>query len=252
MKLVTFNLSCDWNSCDRINSFVHRAGLIYDRLREEMPEVIAFQEVIPKSLDYLKRICPEYEFYGQFRSEHFDGEGLYTAVRKDIYEVTAFEAFWLSPAPYAPGSRFPEQSECPRICILTDLRNRKTGFRMRLMNVHLDHVSDHARFLGIQCALKKASEYQKRNPLPLAVLGDFNALPGSEPILACEEYGLTDAASRQKSTFHEFGKREEKLDYIFLSKELTSRESFVWTDNRCGIYLSDHYPTGILLEEEKK
>ena len=252
MKLVTFNLSCDWNSCDGINSFVHRAGMIYDKINEEMPEVIAFQEVIPKSLDFLKRICPEYDFYGQFRSENFDGEGLYTAVRRDIYDVTAFEAFWLSDKPYEPGSRFSEQSECPRVCILTDIRNRTNGFRMRLMNVHLDHISDHARFLGIRCALQKAEEYQKKNPIPLVVLGDFNALPGSEPICACEEFGLTDAAKKQKCTFHEFGKREEKLDYIFLSEELKSSESFVWTDTRCGVYLSDHYPTGILLEEKIK
>lgn len=247
MKLITFNLSCDWNSCDGINSFVHRAGMIYDRIREEMPDVVAFQEVIPKSLDFLRRICPEYEFFGQFRTENFDGEGLYTAVRCDLYDVTAFESFWLSPNPYEPGSRFAEQSECPRICILTDIRNRETGDRMRLLNVHLDHISDQARELGIQCALEKAKEYQNRNPLPLAIVGDFNALPGSIPIRACEKFGLKDAAYNQKCTFHEFGKREEKLDYIFISKELNAIESFVWTDNRCGIYLSDHYPTGIIL-----
>lgn len=137
MKLVTFNLSCDWNSCDGINSFVHRAGMIYDRILEEMPDVLAFQEVIPRSLDFLRRLFPEYEFFGQLRTEHFDGEGLYTAVRRDTYDATAFEAFWMSPNPYEPGSRFPEQSECPRVCILTDLRNRKTGERLRLLNVHL-------------------------------------------------------------------------------------------------------------------
>lgn len=247
MKLITYNLSCDWNSCDGINSFVHRAGMIYDRIREEMPDIVAFQEVIPKSLDFLRRICPEYEFFGQFRTENFDGEGIYTAVRCDLYDVTAFEPFWMSPNPYEPGSRFPEQSECPRICVLTDIRNRKTGERMRLMNVHLDHISDQARELGIRCVLEKAKEYQNRNPLPLVIVGDFNALPGSAPIRICEEFGLKDAAYNQKCTFHEFGKREEKLDYIFISKELNAKESFVWADNRCGIYLSDHYPTGIIL-----
>lgn len=250
MKLVTYNLSCDWNSCDGINSFIHRAGMIYEKINTEMPDILAFQEVIPKSLEFLKRVCPDYDFYGQFRTENFDGEGLYTAVRKELYEVTAFEAFWLSPHPYEPGSRFEEQSECPRVCIVTDVRNRKNGFRMRIFNVHLDHISDVARVLGMQCVLEKAVEYQKKLSLPMAILGDFNAYVQSGPIQVCEEYGFWDAAADQKCTYHEFGKREEKLDYIFLSKELQEsvKESFIWDEARNGIYLSDHYPTGILLE----
>lgn len=252
MQLVTYNLRCEWDSYDGINAFVHRAGMIYDKINKEKPDAIAFQEVIPESLEFLKRIFPEYAFYGQLRTKNFDDEGLYTAIKRDVYDVTAYETFWLSPNPYEPGSRFQEQSEFPRICILTDIRNRKNGFRMRIMNVHLDNISDYARLLGIQCALQKAEEYQKKNPLPLAVLGDFNAFPGSDPICACEKFGLTDATDDQKITFHRWGKEEKKIDYIFISKDLKSNGSFVWDDTRCGIYLSDHYPVGVLLEEKIK
>lgn len=46
-------------------------------------------------------------------------------------------------------------------------------------------------------------------------------------------------------------KRREKLDYIFLTFELYDRfdSSFIWDDVKNGIYLSDHYPTGIVLED---
>lgn len=250
MNFITYNLSCDWDSCDGINSFVHRAGMIYDRIRNEMPDVFAFQEVIPKSLDFLEKICPEYEFFGQFRTKNFDGEGLFTAVRRGLYEVTAYEVFWLSPAPYEPGSRFAEQSECPRICILTDLRNKKNGNRIRLMNVHLDHISEQAKELGIRCVLEKANEYQEKNPLPLVIAGDFNSLPNSSPINVCEAYGLKDAAGDIEYTYHEFGKRKDKIDYIFISKELKCTDSFVWSEHKNGIYLSDHYPTGVILDEK--
>ena len=254
MKVVTYNLSCDWDSCDGINSFIHRAGMIYERLNAEMPDIIAFQEVVPKSIQFLRRICPDYEFYGLFRSKNFDGEGLYTAVRKNTFEVVAHETFWLSPTPYEPGSRYEEQSECPRVCVLTDIRNRKSGFRIRLFNVHLDHISDRARVLGIQCVLNKVNEYNKKKMLHTGILGDFNALPLSEPIRTCEEFGLFDAAENQQCTFHEFGKRKEKLDYIFLDKDMRDavKGSFVWEDVRNGIYLSDHYPVGIILEEDAK
>lgn len=254
MKIVTFNLSCDWDTCDGINSFVHRAGMIYEKLNSEMPDIVAFQEVVPKSLGFLKSICPDYDFYGQFRSEGFDGEGLFTAVRKDKFEVTAHEAFWMSPTPYVPGSRFAGQSECPRICVVTDIRDIKSGFRLRLFNVHSDHISDEARTDGIKCVLNKVTEYNKKNPLNTAVAGDFNALPESESIKLCRKYGFVDLTDEQKCTFHEFGQRKEKLDYIFADKNVAelAGKSFVWEDEKHGVYLSDHYPTGIVLKEAAK
>ena len=62
MKIVTFTLRCAWRG-DGINSFIHRAVAIYEKILAEKPTVIAFQEVIPASLEVLKRLLPEYEFF---------------------------------------------------------------------------------------------------------------------------------------------------------------------------------------------
>ena len=35
-KIVTFNIRNPWNT-DGINSFMHRAGLVYDKVMTEMP-----------------------------------------------------------------------------------------------------------------------------------------------------------------------------------------------------------------------
>lgn len=252
MKIVTYNLSCDWDGhCDGINGFIHRAGLIYEKIEKEQPDIIAFQEVIPKSLKYLKLICPQYEFYGQFRTKDFDGEGVYTAIKKELYDATAFESFWLSENPYIPGSRFNEQSECPRICVALDVRNKMNGQRVRILNLHLDHISDKARVLGMKVIIDKYVEYKRKNYLPTVMLGDFNCHKDSMVIKLCNDEGFNDAAFDEECTYHEFGKRREKLDYIFLTFELYDRfdSSFIWDDVKNGIYLSDHYPTGILLED---
>ena len=45
MKVLSFNIRCPWRDRDGINDFIHRAGLIYDKIETEQPEVIAFQEV---------------------------------------------------------------------------------------------------------------------------------------------------------------------------------------------------------------
>ena len=54
IKIVTFNLRCVWNGVDAQNSFVHRAGLIWEKVNEEKPDVIAFQECVPQSVEILK------------------------------------------------------------------------------------------------------------------------------------------------------------------------------------------------------
>ncbi|MFR8976222.1 MAG: endonuclease/exonuclease/phosphatase family protein, partial [Eubacteriales bacterium] len=77
LKIVTFNLRCAWSE-DGANSFVHRAGLIWEKMRAEAPDVVALQEVMPKSLAILKLLMPDYEFFGQGRNADFGGEGLYT------------------------------------------------------------------------------------------------------------------------------------------------------------------------------
>ena len=50
MKIVSFNLRCVWKG-DGINAFIFRAGMIYDKIIREMPDVLAFQEM---SVDHLK------------------------------------------------------------------------------------------------------------------------------------------------------------------------------------------------------
>ena len=54
IKTVTFNMRYAWDT-DGINSFIHRAGLIYYKIRSEMPDIIGFQEVMPGHREWLQR-----------------------------------------------------------------------------------------------------------------------------------------------------------------------------------------------------
>lgn len=250
MKIVTFNLRCVWDK-DGINSFIHRVGMIYDKIKEEMPDIIAFQECTPRSMELMEKMFPEYSFSGMFRSENYWGEGLFTAVRKEDFRIASAESFWISPTPYVPGSRFPEQSDCPRICNAVVVRNRKTDKMIRLFNIHLDHISEAARVKGMDFMLGKMAEYNKQLPLPSVILGDFNCTPESEPIkmcVACENPVLFDVTAGIECTNHDFGRFDgcsaKKIDYIFVTQELNKsfRSVTVWDTCHDGIYLSDHYP----------
>ena len=249
MKIATINQRCVWDK-DEEQSFIHRGIFLCDKIEKEKPDVIGFQEITPLTLPVLKRLLPEYEFVGQFRSADYDKEGLFTAVRKETCDILGFETIWLSPTPYVAGSRFEEQSHCPRICLEAKIRHRESNTVFRLYNVHLDHVSDKARILGMGVVFDFVDSF--KDGAPVVILGDFNAEPDSETIEMCgERKDLCDITSHIPVTFHGFGKRDPvKIDYIYMSNELADRvkETKAWEDSINGIYLSDHYPVCAELE----
>ena len=258
VKIVTYNLRCVWLcSKEGVNSFAFRAGLVYDKIRREKPDVIAFQEVVPTHLDILQKLLPEYEFYGHYRNADYTGEGLYTAIRKDSFQLISYESFWISPTPFVSGSRFADQSDCPRICIVTTVRHRESGKMLRLYNIHLDHISDVARIEGIQCVLAQMKRINETTFVaPTLILGDYNAKPESETIRFCKEHTepvIKDMTAHIENTCHDYGKTVQKIDYIFVTEDIVNAVtgSDIWDTCFSGIYLSDHYPVYADIDLEK-
>lgn len=252
-KIVTFNLRNSYvNDYDSINGFSHRAGMVCDKILDEKPDVIAFQEIKQPALTLLKRMLPEYLFLGHFRNADYSGEGLYTAIRTESIELLGLEVIWLSPTPYIAGSRFSDQSECPRTCVMTHIRNKNTGEMMRIYNVHLDHISNSARELGMSAVFDYVEEQNKKLSLPYIILGDLNATPDSGVIKMCNDAdGIFDATRDIPYTFHAFGQKQSKIDYIFLSDNFKKRvaDCSAWTEEFDGIYLSDHFPVSVTISK---
>lgn len=253
IQIVTFNLRCVWQGCDGINDFIHRAGMVYDKIMHELPDVILFQEMIAPHLTLLRRMLPEYAFYGHFRDSDYNGEGVFTAVRRDRMEMLGMDSYWLSPTPYVPGSRYENQSVCPRTCLTVVVRDTQTGARIRTLNTHLDHISDEARILGIRQILARLKEDSAKDGLPFVLAGDFNATPDSDTIRFCNTYTalpMTDVTAEIPVTFHDWGRAAEKIDYIYVPQAMHDAVQSVaaWTDETNGIYLSDHYPVAMVLD----
>lgn len=256
LKVVTFNIRCVWKGYgDGINGFVHRAGMVYEKILQEKPDVILFQEVQGAHLELLKRMLPEYTFIGHFREVGYVGEGLYTAVLNERVQVLGFESYWLSPTPYVVGSRYANQSDCPRMCLTLKLRDVLTGLVFRAVNVHLDHVSDEARVKGIRQVLQTTSERDRLDAMPTFIAGDFNAQPTSDTIKYCKNndvfkvYDITDTID---VTFHGWGQTAIKIDYIFVTESIKANVQSVrtWDDCDEGIYLSDHYPVCVEIDTD--
>ena len=176
MKIVTFNIRLDWGR-DGANNFSFRKDFILRKLLREKPDIICFQEVLPHVAAWLKESLPEYDIVGCPRSALLDDEQTCVAYRRSGFGLLRMEAFWLSPTPNVPGSRYDVQSPCPRICTEVILQELSRGTVFRLLNTHLDHEGQPARMLAVEQILEKLRTETFFPGIPVLLTGDMNAEP---------------------------------------------------------------------------
>jgi len=244
VKIVTFNIRCCY-AADGINSFVHRSGLIFDKLTAEAADALCFQEVTPEILRHLKSYLQGYEVYYNGRNEDRGGEGLVIALKKGSLTLKSLDCFWLSDTPTLPGSRFADQSHWPRICQAAEVTT-SDGTHLRIYNNHFDLV-DTARYKQASLVAERVKADNALCKLPTVIVGDFNDRPDTPTATVFAAAGFVDAAG-DEGTFHNFGRElpARKIDYIFTDIAYTQCE--LWKDQLNGIYLSDHYPVAMTAE----
>lgn len=247
MKVVSFNIRCDYDQ-DGENSFRYRKSFILEKINERKPEVIAFQEVLPHVAMWLKENLRDYYVLGCGRDENLRDEQVSIAYRKDLFNLIRMDNFWLSPTPHIPGSRYPDQSICPRICTKLTLEELATQRIFSIYNVHLDHIGKISRKLSLEQILEDSLKYRMDKKEGLIILGDFNI--ESEEILSIglpREYELI--TKEIGITYHGYGEDEpESIDHIVINDSLVCQHIQKWEDKKEGLFLSDHFPVEIELE----
>ena len=239
LKICTFNLRVVSEN-DGENIFFNREGRIIEAVRDHSPDIIGFQEANDYMFDFLRDSLTDYTLIGCGRNADLRGERVPIAFKKSVFEMLRSECFWLSPTPNVPGSRYEDQSNCPRITTAALLKHRDSEQYFWFINTHLDHKSSSARLLGATHLVNYISELG----LPFVLTGDLNASPDSPEIALLKEH-FTDATENIGGTFHGFGRIEEgtmrQIDYIFTALE--AKSSYVLRDVPVnGIYISDHRP----------
>lgn len=250
MKIVTFNIryDCGWDGC---NNFCCRKPFILEKLNQEKPDIICFQEVLPHVADWLEESLSEYYVVGCGRSETLEGEQMTICYRKDGIKLLGLETWWLSETPYVPGSRYPDQSDCPRVCTEALFQEKDSRLVFRVANTHLDVDGQTARVLGLRRILEKLEHESLFPNAPVIITGDMNAEPDSEIGDVMKEYPYRNVTEGIGVTYHGFGKAEPpvSIDYI-LVKGFVCEKTEKWTDEWDGVYLSDHYPVCAVLKKD--
>ncbi|MBR5739232.1 MAG: endonuclease/exonuclease/phosphatase family protein [Lachnospiraceae bacterium] len=252
---LTFNISFRYGE-DGINSFVHRAGMILERIYAAKPDVICLQEATPKIMGILRNaLQSDYDIIHLGREADLRGEGLAIFCRHGSVEFQTVERFWLSPTPLIPGSRYDCQKRFVRITEIALLYDVQRDRFFRLYNNHFDNTKlengdDTPRIQSMQQILEHLRAAQEITELPFFICGDLNEKPDGEAIRyanAYEPVKMTDVTKDLEMTSHSFeglGIRDQKIDYIFTDKETAAAVKHVeiWDDVRDGIWLSDHFP----------
>ena len=241
MKLVTYNIRYDCGQ-DGINNFSCRKSFILETIAREKPDVIGFQEVLPHVALWLKENLKDYYVVGCPRETELTGEQVCIAFRPDKFNLMKMDTFWLSPTPYVPGSRYPEQSICPRTCTEVVLQELSGGKIFRMLNTHLDHEGSLARMLGAGQILETMDAAHFFPEAPIILVGDMNAEPDSPEmqLIASRMQNLTEGIG---ITYHGYmGANQCSIDYIFIKGAITGTDVKKWEDTRDGLYLSDHFP----------
>ncbi len=237
-------MRCDHGQ-DGNNCFVYRQPLILEAIKREKPDVLCFQEVLPHMAAWLKQNLDEYYVIGCGRGKKLDSEQMTVAFKKYAYTLIEMQTFWLSETPTVPGTIYPGQSDNPRCCTDAVLMEETSGKLIRVLNTHLDHVSEDARERGLRLILDHVEKEQFFADAPMILTGDFNAEPGAKELSPLFEDPKLSVVSKDiGATYHgyERAKHPSLIDYIVLRGALSCEKIWKWTDEKDGVYLSDHYP----------
>ena len=248
MKILTCNVRC-FGAQDGLNSWACRKDLCARVIQSRSPDIICFQELWAEQYADLSAAFPGYATFGMFDEPlgRRPMNGIF--FRADAFTLLVSGGYWLSETPHVPGSKSWE-SACVRQANWIRLEDRATGTSFRVVNTHLDHISQAARENQARLIVEDASAYPQDYPQLLT--GDMNCDCRNAAIATLKAGGWVDTFSQVHGTddpghtFHAFHGPEYhsaigKMDWIFAKGALHVLDAEIIKDSEGGRFPSDHY-----------
>lgn len=202
-------------------------------------------------LTQLQGLCEMqgYTYTGNGRDDGKDaGEHSAIIYKKDRFKILDSGNFWLRETPDQPGKGW-DATCCNRICSWAKFKDVQSKKEFYFFNVHFDHQGVIARKESGKLMVQKIKEIAK--DALVITTGDFNSTPETEQIqtmqtLLNDSYKITQAPPYGPTgTFNGFkfdAPMKDRIDYIFVSKQIKVLKYGVLTDALYQLYPSDHQP----------
>jgi len=254
-RVMTYNIRYAGNEeTDGVNAWSKRKKLVASMISFHHADIIGLQEALLLQLNDLTELLPGYSWVGVGRDDG-KSKGEFSAIlfRDDRFEVIKNSKFWLSETPAIPSMGW--DAAFPRIVTYAEMQNKATGKTFFIFNTHYDHIGETARINSSKLLKKRIGEICP--DVPIIVTGDFNtrATTESYQILIDQndsKLTLYDAQSKSQTehhgsnvTFNGFGTSIEpgnKIDFIFVTKDVEVLKHGVIDEVVDGRYPSDHMP----------
>lgn len=249
INVGTFNLRMDTPN-DKENAWPNRKEMVKSLLLYHEFDIFGTQEGFKHQLDGILE-TGNYAYIGVGRDDGEDaGEHSAIIYDKNRFKVLDSGNFWYSETPDVPGKGW-DAVCCNRICSWGKFQDTVSGKEFYFFNSHYDHEGKVARRESSKLLLKKMKEIVGTSTF--FCTGDFNAKPDDEPIQILYADGLLNDSkkvSRQPTygpegtfTAYKFdAPMKNRIDYIFVSADVTVNKYGVLTDSQYGRFASDHFP----------
>lgn len=252
-------MSCNVRYCgadDGLNRWERRKDLCVRILRQRSPDIICCQELWAPQFDDLSAALPAYGSWAIIDRSYGPNPSNGIFYRRDRFRPTATGGYWLSKTPEVPGSR-DWGSDNVRFANWVVLQDAASGLEFRVVNTHLDHISQEARENQARVVVDEAA---RQGPsLPQVLTGDMNSDAPNPAIAVFKVGGWVDAHEAVHGpgdpghTYHAFlgeayASAIGKMDWIFLRGPLRAVSAEVVRDAEGGRFPSDHYFLEAVLE----
>ena len=268
LYLGEFNIRND-NAKDAAagNGWTMRCPVVCDILKVESFDIFGTQEVLHNQLGDMLAALPDYDYIGVGRN---DGKtsGEYAAIfyKSDRVKCLSNGHFWLSETPEVVGS-VGWDAKYTRICTWGQFKDKKTGKKFWMFNLHMDHRGVEARKQSALLVIERIKKMCGKQPYIL--LGDFNVdqfnpiypmMMESGLFVDCHDAAVVRfAPTGSMNYFKTDFKTDSRIDHVLVSDDFDVLDYKVltysyWSEEKLSAEApainkhrlpSDHYPIGI-------
>ena len=248
MKILTCNIRY-FGANDGEDSWAYRKDLCARIIGAQSPDIICFQEMWAEQFADMTSALPEYRSYGM--TDEPTGRHPVNCIfySRDACTRIAAGGYWLSETPHVPGSKSWDSS-CVRLANWIRLEDRATGREFRVINTHLDHVSQIAREHQAGRIVEDANAYPQDYPQMLT--GDMNCDATNRAIGVfkaggwIDTYGEVHETEDPGHTYHgflgpEYDSSVGKMDWVLARGTVKVIDAEIIRDSLDGRFPSDHY-----------
>jgi endonuclease/exonuclease/phosphatase family metal-dependent hydrolase len=239
--------------------WVQRKQGCLELIRRQNPDIVCFQEVLRTVNEDIKTYFgKKYVVLGYDGPEMDVRTDGYHNIAKNVlmfskmrYDLLAAGTYWLSDNPLIGGSMSWETSRARHVNWVR-LKDKKSGVVFRVMDVHLDHISQEARLKQVDLIIKESGQYL--SCFPQLLVGDMNSAQDHPEAELLRQAGWKDTYQEVNgpyeigTTNHEFFDKNSadkvrpyRIDFIYAKGDISSTKSFLIKDKIGKIFPSDHY-----------